>query len=293
MVSRRVIVDVDTGVDDYLALLILFYAEKLNLIKIEAITCTYGNTSLNNVCKNTLRLLEILQRRDIPVLKGCDDQALIPHERNLPTYFGADGFGMCDIVLKHRNKVSIICLGPLTNLAVALRLYSSFASNIRDIWIMGGNYSGNESNYSVKPEFNFGTDPEAAHIVLKCAKCPIYLLPWETCLKQSVTMEWRNTLHCSNLAMELLTKAEKQVINESEMYYLPCDAFLTFAFLNAEKHVSDIIAHSAAVEVRDDSKRGQVIIQDNKVAESKNVLFITGINEKLFKKFIEELDQEL
>lgn len=62
---RRVIVDVDVGSDDYLALLILLYAEKLGEVKVEAITCTSGNTNIHNVMKNTVRLLEHAGRTDV------------------------------------------------------------------------------------------------------------------------------------------------------------------------------------------------------------------------------------
>ena len=62
---KHVIVDVDVGSDDAMALLVLFYAERKGLIKIEAICCTMGNTSVENVCKNVVRLLETVGRTDV------------------------------------------------------------------------------------------------------------------------------------------------------------------------------------------------------------------------------------
>lgn len=62
---RKVIVDVDCGVDDYLALLILLQAQQQNEVNIEAIVCSNGNTSVENVCKNVVRLLEIIKRTDV------------------------------------------------------------------------------------------------------------------------------------------------------------------------------------------------------------------------------------
>lgn len=64
-VKKRVIVDVDLGTDDFLALLILLNAEKQGQIKIEAIVCTMGNTSIENVCINLMRLLETINRTDV------------------------------------------------------------------------------------------------------------------------------------------------------------------------------------------------------------------------------------
>lgn len=63
--EKRVIIDLDMGSDDYLALLLLLHAEKLKEVKIEAITCCYGNTSVDNVVKNVIRLLEIEGRTDV------------------------------------------------------------------------------------------------------------------------------------------------------------------------------------------------------------------------------------
>lgn len=62
---RRVIVDVDVGVDDFLAILLLLYAEKKQQIKIEAIICTMGNADVEDVCKNVVKLLEITRRTDV------------------------------------------------------------------------------------------------------------------------------------------------------------------------------------------------------------------------------------
>lgn len=62
---RRVVVDVDVGIDDYLSLLILLDAESKGLLKIEAILCSMGNSTVVNTCKNTLRLLEIIKRTDV------------------------------------------------------------------------------------------------------------------------------------------------------------------------------------------------------------------------------------
>lgn len=63
--ERKVILDVDAGVDDCLALLVLLYAEKQREVKIEAIVCSKGNTSVENVCKNVVRLLELTNRTDV------------------------------------------------------------------------------------------------------------------------------------------------------------------------------------------------------------------------------------
>lgn len=62
---KRVLLDVDVGIDDYVAILLLLQAEKAGDIKIEGIICSMGNTSVDNVCKNVMRLLEVTKRTDV------------------------------------------------------------------------------------------------------------------------------------------------------------------------------------------------------------------------------------
>lgn len=191
MVSpRRVIVDVDVGSDDFLALWMLLKADKKQQVKIEAIICTMGNTSVENVCKNVARLLEITKRTDvitfkniffpkwlifhtiyfqIPVYKGATNQ-LIPPAQKPDTFHGPDGLGgleydtepdlsiirkdktaaqaMRDIVVNQPGQISLICVAPLTNVALATRLYDDFLPNVKDVWIMGGNYTGSKFSKS-------------------------------------------------------------------------------------------------------------------------------------------------
>ncbi|CAH1961726.1 unnamed protein product [Acanthoscelides obtectus] len=203
----RIVVDVDAGLDDYVALLIFLHADKLGDIKVEGIICTNGNTTRENVVRNVIRLLELVGRTDIPVYKGAQEQFIlhrkpfILHQPPLYQYHGQDGFGdmkhdtdpdvslvkdtpasfaLSDLVLSAPHQISVICLGPLTTLALTLKLFPELAGKIKDVWIMGGNIRG-VGNITSSAEFNFYMDPEAVHIVLECLKCEIYILPWEPC----------------------------------------------------------------------------------------------------------------
>nr|CAI5870300.1 unnamed protein product [Callosobruchus analis] len=202
---RRIVVDVDAGVDDYVALLIFLHADKRSDVKIEAIICTNGNTTRENVVRNVVRLLELVGRTDIPVYRGAKEQFIlhrkpfIVHQQPLHLHHGQDGFGdiehdkepdvsvvkdtpasvaLRQLVVSAPNEISVICLGPLTTLALTLKLFTELAHQIKDVWIMGGNIRG-VGNITSAAEFNFYMDPEAVHIVLECLKCEIYILPWE------------------------------------------------------------------------------------------------------------------
>jgi inosine-uridine nucleoside N-ribohydrolase len=167
MAATRVILDVDVGTDDYMAMLVLLEADRLRQVKIEAVVCSMGNTTIDNVCVNVVRLLELVGRTDIPVYRGAATP-LVPPTHEIGLYHGSDGFGglrhdstpdltiirkepaavgVANLVLDNPNQITLICVGPLTNLALSLRLYDSFADSIKDLWIMGGNYTGPYSRF--------------------------------------------------------------------------------------------------------------------------------------------------
>lgn len=152
-----------------------------------------------------LRKQTIQATLQIPVYKGASKQ-FIPLTHEISHYHGNDGFGdlhhetvpnlgtiqgpaaskIGELILNNPGQISLICVAPLTNLALALRLYDKLGESIKDLWIMGGNYTA-VGNITSSAEFNFYIDPEAAHIVLDTVKKPIYILPWETCLYPNIT----------------------------------------------------------------------------------------------------------
>jgi inosine-uridine nucleoside N-ribohydrolase len=176
--ARRVIIDTDPGVDDALALL---FAMRSPELKIEAITPVAGNVPLDLTLPNALRMVEVAGRTDIPVAGG----ARAPLARRLVTAAYVHGNNGLDgvefpvpktkpvdesaaeiihrLVSRSPGEVSIIAVGPLTNVATALRAYPSLAKEIREIVLMGGSLSG--GNMTPAAEFNMYVDPEAASIV--------------------------------------------------------------------------------------------------------------------------------
>jgi inosine-uridine nucleoside N-ribohydrolase len=152
-------------------------------LKIEAITPVAGNMPLKLTLSNALRLVEIAGRSDIPVAAGATG----PLVRRLVTAteaHGENGLGgvpfpepkakpvpetavqlICRMVRDSPGEISIITLGPLTNLAQAFREDPRLPSMIRDITMMGGSLSG--GNMTPAAEFNFYVDPEAADVVFR------------------------------------------------------------------------------------------------------------------------------
>jgi inosine-uridine nucleoside N-ribohydrolase len=175
---RRIIIDADTGVDDAIAILLALRSAEL---KVEAITAVSGNVPLAFTLPNTLRMVEITGRKDVPVAGG----AATPLVRRLVTasyVHGNNGLGgaefpepklkpvaepaselICRMVRENPGDITIVGIGPLTNVATALKSDPQLASQIKEIVVMGGSLS--RGNITPAAEFNFYVDPEAARVV--------------------------------------------------------------------------------------------------------------------------------
>ena len=206
MEKRKVIFDCDIGCDDAVALIALLLSEKTDVI---AITCVKGNLGVKDVVNNALKVSHLCGK-DIPVYAGCnepmvrdllkgrahntlmqtvhkeiDGKQILIHDPSfdlpLPERKVEEKHACSYIVETLRNakeKIDIVAIGPLTNIAMAIRLDSSIIDNIGTIYIMGGGlYIGNRTPLA---EANFYDDPEAAEIVLSSG-AHIVLCPIEPC----------------------------------------------------------------------------------------------------------------
>jgi pyrimidine-specific ribonucleoside hydrolase len=183
-VTYPVLLDVDTGVDDALAILFAVAHPEIELL---GITCVAGNTSLENVVANTLRVLDVAGAPPVPVAGGAL-RPLIEAARASHVH-GSDGLGelstdpdfaqphstraadprhavdlLRDLLLAAAEPVTIVALAPQTNLALLLRQHPELAPRIERILFMGG--SAGVGNATPVAEFNVWHDPEAAAIVL-------------------------------------------------------------------------------------------------------------------------------
>uniref|UniRef100_A0A023FDF8 Putative inosine-uridine preferring nucleoside hydrolase n=1 Tax=Amblyomma cajennense TaxID=34607 RepID=A0A023FDF8_AMBCJ len=192
---QNLLLDVDTGVDDAMAITLAASSPNVCVL---AITVVAGNTNLSNAYNNTLRVLQAINRTDIPVYKGAD-RPIDGRWDYEEIYFGPDNFGnasslypmgnnsapdpntygylkMIEVIKNSSNDLTLVLLGPLTNLAIALLVEPNLTENVTAIYILGGNIYG-RGNILPGSEFNFLTDPEAALVVLQRALCPVYSRP--------------------------------------------------------------------------------------------------------------------
>jgi purine nucleosidase len=176
----KLIIDVDTGIDDALALLYVLASPEAELL---ALTCTSGNVEAGQVAENTLALLELAGRSDIEVALGRRE----PLKRPLviaPETHGPKGVGYAtlpppsrDVSARHSadliaeelrrapGEVTLITLGPLTNLAVALEREPALPTLARNLVMMAGSYRS-PGNTAPTSEWNVACDPEAMQAVL-------------------------------------------------------------------------------------------------------------------------------
>jgi inosine-uridine nucleoside N-ribohydrolase len=184
----KVLLDVDPGIDDAIAIIIAVRSKNIDVI---GITTVNGNVGSRIGALNAVKVLRALGRSDIPVIKGAT-RPLVKRPIHAENIHGKGGLGgmHLELVREARNavatknvsdfvedtlrnyrkhEVSMIATGPLTNIAKLLMERPLFASNIREISIMGGAFGvtnkifGNITDYA---EFNFYSDPEAAKIVM-------------------------------------------------------------------------------------------------------------------------------
>jgi len=226
--ASRVIIDTDPGVDDALALLLAMRSPEL---KIEAITAVAGNVPLELTLPNALRMVEISGRTDIPVAAG----AKAPLLRRLVTAayaHGENGLGgavfpepkvkpvaepaaelIRQIIRKYPGEVTLIPVGPLTNIATALNIDPELASMVKGIVMMGGSLSG--GNITPAAEFNVYVDPEAARIVFQSG-IPITMVGLDATRKTSLTEDHVRVLEAAqNPVSQAAAKIGRNAINHN------------------------------------------------------------------------------
>ena len=222
---QRIILDTDPGIDDALA---LFLALASPEIQLEAITTVSGNVHVDLTTRNALALLELAGRMDIPVARGCDGPLLVKYVDAADVH-GSNGLGGIELphpksqpVVQHAvdliiekvmdapGEITLVAIGPLTNIALAFRREPRIAQSVREVVIMGGALRV-PGNVTPIAEFNIFCDPHAAHIVFQ-AGWPIRLVTLDT---TTVTLLQRKQV-------ETLARRESKItdfIKQATAYY--------------------------------------------------------------------------
>ncbi|WP_299359949.1 nucleoside hydrolase [uncultured Paracoccus sp.] len=202
--ARKIIIDTDPGQDDAVALLLAMASPELEVL---GITCVAGNVPLALTARNARIVCELAGRDDIPVFAGCD----APLQRRLVTAehvhgrSGLDGITLPDPVMPLQDRhgvdflidtlrsepagtVTLVPIGPLTNIATAFRRAPDVVGRVKQVVMMGGAYF-EVGNVTPSAEFNIFVDPEAAQVVF-ASGVDLVVLPLDLTHRALTSRAW-------------------------------------------------------------------------------------------------------
>ena len=202
MTPKRIIIDTDPGVDDALTFLLALASPEIQL---EALTITQGNVTVEKGTRNALAVLELLKTSHIPVAQGTSlpmvgpllasdlvhggsglGEANLPEPKAKPVPQHAIDY-LIERFLAEPGEISLFAIGPLTNIALAIRKEPRFAKAVKEMVIMGGAIREG-GNMTPQAEFNIYCDPHAAHVVFHSG-IPITLIPLDVTHKCMLYIE--------------------------------------------------------------------------------------------------------
>jgi pyrimidine-specific ribonucleoside hydrolase len=211
------IIDTDPGVDDAVALMLAAASPEVQLL---AVTTVFGNVGVEITTANALRLRTLAGLGSLPVAAGAARPLVYPQPRRTDRWHGQDGLGghadllpqpsgasnalgavtlMAALLDRAVAPVTLVAIGPLTNIALLLAVHPEVKARIGRIVIMGGNLDDSPA------EFNIDSDPEAARRVLVEEDVATTLVPWNVTRRATVDGAWLAELadagpRCATLA---------------------------------------------------------------------------------------------
>nr|XP_039267895.1 inosine-uridine preferring nucleoside hydrolase-like [Styela clava] len=218
--DKYILIDCDPGVDDCFA--ITMALSQNPKVKVVGITCVNGNVNIKQVAINTVKTVKLCGMLDqVPIFKGCGDPVIImPGAIDSTAFHGKDGMGdvpdvepradekllehvqeehgvnaIMRLAKEYEGKLEILAIGPLTNIAIAVRLDPDLTKRLKALHILGGTLRGHR-NITPCSEYNFYVDPEAAQMTLRSFSkhCLVRLVTYETTLDHAVPVDWLDQL---------------------------------------------------------------------------------------------------
>jgi purine nucleosidase len=308
--TRRVILDTDPGIDDALAILLALASPEIELM---AVTVTGGNCSLEQGVRNALAVLEIAEAK-IPVVPGVA-LPLIRTAFTAPETHGDSGLGnarlseptgqpandhavdlMVREIMQSVEPVTLVAVGPLTNVALAVRREPRIAERVREVIVMGGAFDV-PGNTTPLAEFNVFVDPHAAHIVFHSG-LPLVLVPWDITSRVLLTQAHVDTL------LEIPSPMTRFIADATSFYIDFHRTYFGYAGCSINDPVALALAfrpelaeyNEVYVDIEIDSEKtmGKTIADEQKILKRPpNVRLVRGFDQNAFLALFVERMAEL
>lgn len=300
------LIDTDPGIDDALALLMAFNSPAHEVV---GLTIAAGNVGLDHTVGNALKLCEVIGRNDVPVFAGAPSPLLYPAE-DAGFVHGQDGFGdigytaaahsaqqehaalaISRIARAHSGQLLLVALGPLTNLALALKLDPDLPQHVGRLVVMGGAVTAH-GNMSAAAEFNTGFDPEAAHLVFS-AFDQFDLCDWEATLAHGLDhdrfdqwLQVDTAAACFYQAISEKPRAWSRQRRGENGRWLSADALAMAAAL-APDHAQEWVSRPVSVELQGRHSRGMTVVDWNRLhSQSDNARILLRYRQEAFEKLV-------
>jgi len=291
------LIDTDPGVDDALAILMAHARAE-----VAGLTVGAGNVGIAHTVGNALRLVEVLGA-DLPVYPGCESP-LVMAAQGAGFVHGEDGFGdtgappatrraepehaavaLVRLARERPGELTLVALGPLTNLALALRLDPALPGRFARLVVMGGAVTGRGNIHRVPVEFNIGFDPEAAHVVF--SSWPSFeLVDWEACVRHAFSFERFDALLAAGDARARFYAAisgKAREFNTARARGMIVADALAMAVALEPSIVRRAEAHHVAVELAGGLTRGATVVDwDDRMGRPPNARIVLEVDQARF-----------
>ncbi|MTI74037.1 MAG: nucleoside hydrolase [Stenotrophomonas sp.] len=299
------LIDTDPGVDDALALLMAFADARHDVV---GLTVAAGNVGLGYTVRNALKLCEVAGRGDVPVFAGAPDPLVYPAEDAAHVH-GRDGFGDVDLPaaaravedehaalailrLSHQyaGELLLVALGPLTNIALALKLDPTLPQRVKRFLVMGGAITGH-GNITPVAEFNIAFDPEAAHIVFT-AFPHVEVADWEATVAHGLlhrnVEQWLAADTDKARFYELISRQTRLWSEDSRgEYWYAADA-LAMAWALQPEGATRLEQRPLAIEMAGGRTRGATVVDWNRqTGAADNTTLLIGYDQARFERQVQ------
>ncbi|MCG3399795.1 ribonucleoside hydrolase RihC [Staphylococcus massiliensis] len=290
--SIPMIIDTDPGIDDAQAISIALNHPELD---VKMISTVYGNVSIQNTTANALKLKGFF-KSDVPVHRGSSHPYLstLIDAQDVHGASGMDGhefeevdqndlasqnsiLAMYETIKAHEDPITIIAIGPLTNIALLLQTFGDISDHIKEIILMGGSIVG--GNVTPYAEFNIYSDPEASQIVFKSG-LPITMVgldvAYNSMLNQEDLKELQRMGKTGEMLFNLLSRYRSDDFDKGVKIY---DVYTLIYLLHPE--LFEVAEAYIEVEYRDETYKGQTFVDEK--SKYPNATVVKDIDKEAFK----------